>query len=71
MASVTIKFSTDNAAFGETCGETAEESARILECLATLIRDKDYEFVFDEQPIVLLDDNGNKVGTAYHNHKED
>ena len=71
MASVTIKFSTDNAAFGETVGETAEESARILEFLAEQIRDKDYEFVFDEQPIVLLDGNGNKVGTAYHNHKED
>ena len=71
MASVTIKFSTDNAAFGVTCGETAEESARILEFLAEQIRDKDYEFVFDEQPIVLLDGNDNKCGTAYHNHKED
>jgi hypothetical protein len=71
MASVTIKFSTDNAAFGETCGETSEEIARILEQLAADIRERDYEFVFDEQAIPLHDGNGNKVGKAQHNHKED
>lgn len=71
MASVTIKFSTDNAAFGETCGETAEVIAEILEDLAEQIRQRDYEFVFDEQSIPLYDGNGKKVGTAQHNHKED
>jgi hypothetical protein len=70
MASVTIKFLTDNAAFGETAGETAEEIASIIENLAEQIRQRDYEFVVDEQTIVLLDGNGNKVGSAYHNHKE-
>lgn len=71
MASVTIKFSTDNAAFGESCGETAEVIAEILEDLAEQIRQRDYEFVFDEQSIPLYDGNGNEVGTAQHNHKED
>lgn len=70
MATLTLKFSTDNAAFGETVGETAEEIARILEHLAADIRERDYEFVNDEQTIPLYDGNGNKVGIAQHNHKE-
>lgn len=71
MAHVTITIETDNEAFGDTVGDTAREIARILSDLSNRIEDRDYEFVFDEQPISLRDHNGNRVGKAsYHNNPE-
>jgi hypothetical protein len=54
----TVTIKTDNAAFGESDEEKAQEVARILRGLAN-----DLEFVFPDGNRGLYDYNGNRVGS--------
>ena len=61
MSKVTITINTDNAAFGETPCDKAQEVSLILNKLADSIFSYD-RWNTDTQ--ILRDTNGNKVGTV-------
>lgn len=56
---ITIKINTDNAAFGETSSEAAQEVANILAGLTDILIGAS---MLVEGSIPLRDSNGNKVG---------
>lgn len=58
MARFTLEISTDNASFGDTFADTAEEVSRILRALATHLEDMSQGYPMGN----LRDLNGNTVG---------
>jgi hypothetical protein len=64
---IKLSICIDNAAFGETCAEQAEEFAEILYSLARNVRANPEVLAFDPHGELLLknirDSNGNTVGS--------
>lgn len=60
MTKITVEFGLDNAAFGPTVADAAQESARLLRVLAEQIETEGLLTL----PRSLRDVNGNTVGRA-------
>lgn len=59
---ITIEMNCDNAAFGDTDAEQADQAAWILDRVVKNIRD------FEIHTRILHDSNGNRVGTLIVNY---
>lgn len=64
MSNFSLRFATDNAAFGETMTDAALETARILRELADLIEEQGLPETGQLESV--RDSNGNTVGDYHH-----